>query len=315
MGHHHHPHHHHAHADGGERRLVWSIVLNLIITIAEVIGGVISGSLALLSDALHNFSDTSSLGIAYVARRLSHKEANPRKTFGYKRAEIIGAFVNLITLVLIAIYLMVEAVGRFLDPQPIDGTVMLVVASIGLLANVVTALLLWRDARHSLNMRSAFLHILSDAVSSVGVVLGGILIIRFGIYIVDPILTLAIALYILFQSYQMLRETIDILMEGTPPGIDLDRILEEVETLDRVLDIHHLHVWQLDEHNTALEAHVVIDKRDLEQMEEIKRAIKALLAERFAIAHSTLEFEFLPCKDTHDPLCFEKTVSAEAGLA
>ncbi len=289
-----------------------SIVLNLVITVAEVVGGLLSGSLALLSDALHNFSDTASLCISLIARRIGRREATSVKTFGYKRAEIIGAFVNLVTLVLIALYLIKEAVERFFNPQPIDGTIMLVVAVIGLAANVATAVLLFRDAKQSLNIRSAFLHIITDAVSSVGVVLGGVLILYYDVYLVDPILTLLISLYILYHSYEMLRETVDILMEGVPKNIDLDQLVAEVETLDRVLGMHHLHVWQFDEQTVALEAHIVIDETDLEHMEAMKRAIKHTLGEAFHIHHTTLEFEFSPC---HDPGCYEVNEAKAVGVA
>lgn len=311
--HHHHGHHHsHHHAPGSEKRLGWSIALNLLITIAEVVGGLLSGSLALLSDALHNFSDTASLGISLVARRMSRRAATQEKTFGYKRAEIIGAFVNLITLVLIAVLLIKEAVERLLEPQTIDGLTMLVVAVIGLLANVITAVLLYRDSKDSLNIRSAFLHIVADAVSSVGVVLGGLLIMFYNIPIVDALLTVFISLYILWHSYGMLRETVDILMEGTPKDLNVDHLLASIQEIDHVLDMHHLHVWQLDEQHTALEAHIVIDKAHLEQMETIKQAIKTELADHFGITHSTLEFELIPCGEA-DADCFEQMpATAEA---
>jgi len=307
MAHHHHHHHgpDEAPAQGSERRLVLSIGLNLLITLAEVVGGILSGSLALLSDALHNFSDTASLGISLVARRLGRKEATSDKTFGFKRAEIIGAFINLVTLVLIALYLIKEAVERFIAPQPIDGAIMLTVAAVGLAANVLTALLLHPDSKESLNIRSAYLHIITDAVSSVGVVLGGLLILYADVYLVDPLLTLGISLYILYHSYEMLRETVDILMEGVPKNIDLDRVVAEVEALDRVLEMHHLHVWQLDEHHTALEAHIVLGKDDMEHMETVKRTIKHTLLEAFHIHHTTLEFEFVPCDEQGDPNCYE----------
>lgn len=306
MAHHHgHSHHGHAHGrPGGEKRLGWSIALNLLITIAEVVGGLLSGSLALLSDALHNLSDTASLGISLVARRMAGRAATSAKTFGYRRAEIIGAFVNLITLVLIALLLIKEAVERLLEPQPIDGLTMLVVAVIGLLANVLTAVLLYRDAKESLNIRSAFLHIIADAVSSVGVVLGGLLIIFYDVHIVDALLTVAISVYILWHSYGMLRETVDILMEGTPKDLDVAHLIASVQAIDHVLDMHHLHVWQLDENHAALEAHIVIDKTQMERMESIKQEIKAELADHFGISHSTLEFEFVPC-DESDADCFE----------
>ncbi len=172
---HDHGHHHHG-ADQTEGRLWISIILNFVITAAEFIGGIISGSLALLSDALHNLNDTTSLGISLVARKISKKDANRDKTFGYKRAEIIGAFINLITLVIIALFLIKEGVERFYNPQPIDGMVMFIVAIIGLLGNVITAILLYRDSTKNLNLRSAYIHILSDAFSSVGVIIAGVLI-------------------------------------------------------------------------------------------------------------------------------------------
>ncbi len=319
MGSHHHHHPHDAGSapgrPGGERRLVFSIVLNLLITVAEVVGGVLAGSLALLSDALHNFSDTTSLGISLAARRIAGRAATHEKTFGYKRAEIIGAFVNLVTLLLIAFYLIKEAVERFLDPQPVDGAVMLAVALVGLLANVLTALLLFREARGSLNIRSAFLHIVADAVSSVGVVLGGVLILVYDVYLVDPILTLLISLYILYHSYQMLRQTVDILMEGTPRHLNLDEVVASVQAIDRVLEMHHLHVWQLDEHETALEAHIVIDRRDLEDLEALKSAVKQRLHDAFGIHHSTLEFEVAPCEDHADPRCYDTNGDAVATAA
>ena len=311
--HHHHPPGAHGHAPhGSEKRLGLSIALNLLISMAEVIGGLLSGSLSLLSDAVHNLSDTASLAISLVARRIARRGATPSKTFGYKRAEILGAFVNLVTLVLIALFLVKEAIDRLVAPQPIDGTTMLIVATIGLAANVLTALLLYRDARGSLNIRSAFLHIVADAISSVGVVAGGLLILFYDVYLIDPLLTLGISAYILWHSYAMLRETTDILMEGTPSDIDLDRVVEAVQSVERVLDMHHLHVWQLDEATTALEAHVVIAKGDLERMETIKRTVKERLADDFGIEHSTLEFEFLPCDDPHDPHCYDHPVTDTA---
>lgn len=303
--------HAHSHAapdavtDGSQTRLILSIVLNLIITVAEVIGGLLSGSLALLSDALHNFGDTASLGISLAARRIAGRAPNWQKTFGYRRAELIGAFVNLVTLVLIALYLMKEATERLVSPRPIDGTIMLVVAVIGLAANLITAGLLHRDVEGSLNIQSAFVHIVSDALSSVGVVLGGVLILAYDVYFVDPILTFAIACYILYHSYAMLRRTIDILMESPPPALHVPDVVEAVEALEAVRDMHHVHVWQIDEQTTALEAHIAIEKADLDQMESLKRTIKERLRADFGIGHSTLEFEFAPCAEPPAADCLE----------
>lgn len=304
MGHSHSHHHHHG-GDQTEGRLWISIGLNAMITLAEFVGGLLSGSLSLLSDALHNLNDTVSLGISLVARKISGREANQRKTFGYQRAEIIGAFINLVTLVIIALFLIKEGVERFYNPQPIDGMVMFVVAIVGLLGNVITALLLYRSSRENINIRSAYVHILSDALSSVGVIVAGWLILRYGWYIVDTILTLVIAGYILWQSYHMLRETIDILMEGTPAEIDLEELTTGMQRVEGVREVHHMHVWRLDEQNTLLESHVVIDEEDLPRMEVIKTRLKELLAGDYGIRHSTLEFEFEPCGEPGQRPCNE----------
>ncbi len=301
---HSHDHGHHHHGEGQTEGRLWiSIILNLIITAAEFVGGIISGSLALLSDALHNLNDTASLGISLAARKVSKKEANRDKTFGYKRAEIIGAFINLITLVIIALFLIKEGIERFYNPQPIDGVIMFAVAIVGLLGNVITAVLLYRSSKENINIRSAYIHIMSDAFSSVGVILAGFLIIRYQLYIVDTILTLLIAGYILWQSYFMLRKTINILMESTPANLEIPEIQKAMAEVTGVLDIHHLHVWRLDEKNILLESHVVIDEEDMPQMESIKSALKNVLNADFGIRHSTLEFEFEPCEEHAESPC------------
>ena len=301
---HSHDHGHHHHVEGQTEARLWiSIFLNFLITLAEFIGGIISGSLSLLSDALHNLNDTASLGISLVARKISKKEANRDKTFGYQRAEIIGAFINLITLVIIALFLIKEGIERFYNPQPIDGMIMFIVAIVGLLGNVITALLLYRSSKENINIRSAYIHILSDALSSVGVIVAGILILQYQLYIVDTILTLIIAGYILWQSYHMLRKTIDILMESTPRGLEIPAIQTAMAGVTGVLDIHHLHVWRLDEHNILLESHVVIDEEDMNQMESIKSSLKKVLSTDFNIHHSTLEFEFEPCEERAESPC------------
>lgn len=300
---HSHNHGHHHGVGQTEGRLWISIILNFIITAAEFVGGIISGSLALLSDALHNLNDTTSLGISLIARKVSKKEANRQKTFGYKRAEIIGAFINLITLVIIALFLIKEGVERFYNPQPIDGVIMFSVAIVGLLGNVITAMLLYRSSKENINIRSAYVHIMSDAFSSVGVIVAGFLIIRYQLYVVDTILTLLIAGYILWQSYFMLRKTINILMESTPANLEIPEIQQAMAKVTGVLDIHHLHVWRLDEKNILLESHVVIDENDMNQMESIKSGLKKVLDTDFGIRHSTLEFEFEPCEDHAESPC------------
>ena len=300
---HSHNHHHHNHGSDASIGKLWiSILLNLIITIAEIVGGLLSNSLALLSDAIHNLNDTVSLGISLVARKISKKGVSEDKTFGYKRAEIIGAFINLITLVIVALFLIKEGVERFFEPQSIDGLTMFVVAIVGLMGNVITAVLLHKDSKDNLNMKSAYIHILSDAMSSVGVIIGGWLIMKYEWFIVDTVLTVGIGAYILWHSYHMLRETIDILMESKPEDLDLDELQQHMTTVDGVCGVHHIHVWRLDENQVMLECHVVIKKEDLSQMEDIKTSIKSMLHDEFEIFHSTLEFEFEPCGALHHEL-------------
>lgn len=286
-------------------RLVLSIFLNLTITLAEIAGGILSGSLSLLSDAMHNFSDTASLGISLVAVKISGRSPDRQKTFGYRRAQIIGALVNLILLVLVGFYLIMEAIQRYFNPRPIQGGIMLIVAVVGLLANLATAALLHRQSKGSLNVRSAFIHIVGDAFSSVGVVIAGVLIIRFQLYLVDTLLTLLISAYILVHSGLLMRQTVNILMQGVPEGMDIDLIVAAVKSIEDVQDIHHVHVWQLDETQSNLEAHIVVDQDKMDDMDCIKQAIRERLARSFNITHSTLEFEFEDCENHLVESCYE----------
>ena len=305
------------HAHGKEAstwRLVVSIILNAAITAAEFAAGIWTGSLALMADAAHNLSDAASLGVTLGARLVSRKESDTRRTFGYQRAEVVGAFINLIALVFIALFLLKEAVTRALDPQPVDGTVMMIVAGIALAANLGTAALLHRGAQGSLNVRSAFLHIVADAMASVGVLVGGALVAWKGWTWIDPAVTALISVYILVHSYRMLRSTIRILMESAPRHFDYETMVDRMEAHPDVRGVHHVHVWQLDEARTAAEAHVVIARRDLEAMEEIKRDLKALLQREFDVEHTTLEFEFDPCTGPNaQTIPHAQTISHAAG--
>lgn len=296
---HDHKHHHHPKIDDSSIGKLWiSIFLNLVITLAEFIGGILSNSLALLSDAVHNLSDTLSLVVSLVARKISTKGINRNKTFGYKRAEIIGAFINLITLVIVALFLIKEGAERFFDPQPIDGFTMFWVAIIGLFGNFITAALLFKESKENLNMRSAYIHILSDGLSSIGVIIGGWLIYKYNWYVIDTVLTVGIGAYILFHSYHMLRETINILMQSKPEELDLEELESKMLEVKEVCGIHHIHVWRLDETQIMMECHVEINEEDLPKMENVKSQLKKLLHDDFEIFHSTLEFEFKPC-DAH----------------
>ncbi len=277
----------------GDRRLGWAIAINMLLTVAQVIGGIVSGSLSLIADALHNFSDAASLLIAWVARKIGRRPADHFRTFGYKRAEVIAALINLVTLVLIGLYLIYEAIWRFFEPQVIEGWTVVVVASIALVIDIATAVLTYTMSKHSMNIRAAFLHNVSDALASVGVVVAGALILLYGWYWSDTVLTLVIAGYVLYQAATLLPKTIHILMAGAPEGITISEVIGAMEHVTGVLNVHHVHLWQLDEHNNALEAHVVVD--DFGQTETVKAALKAELVQQFAITHSTLEFEVVAC--------------------
>ena len=288
-----HDHQHHDIDKLGDRRLGIAIAINMLLTLAQVIGGIVSGSLSLIADALHNFSDAASLLIAWMARRISRRPADHFKTFGYKRAEVIAALINLVTLVIVGLYLIYEAMWRFIEPQVIEGWTVVIVASIALVIDMATAVLTYTMSRHSMNIRAAFLHNVSDALASVGVVVAGSLILLYGWYWTDTVLTLFIAGYVLYQAATMLPKTIHILMQGTPENISIDAVVNAMECVDGVSNVHHVHIWQLDEHINALEAHVVID--DFGDTEAIKTALKAELERQFDIGHSTLEFEISRC--------------------
>ncbi len=288
-----HQHNHNA-DEMGDRRLGIAITVNLLLTLAQVIGGIISGSLSLIADALHNFSDAASLLIAWVARKIGRKPADHFKTFGYKRAEVIATLINLVTLVLIGLYLIYEALWRIYEPQVIEGWIIVIVAFIALIIDIATAVLTYTMSKNSINIRAAFLHNVSDALASVGVIIAGTLILLYQWYWTDTLFTLLIAGYVLYQAATLLPETVHILMQGTPKGIDINDVIHTMENTAEIINVHHVHIWQLDEHHNALEAHVVIT--DYSQIEEARATLKNLLSDKFAIEHSTLEFEITNCE-------------------
>lgn len=274
-----------------DARLLWAVGLNQLLTVGQVVAGVLSGSVALLSDAAHNFNDANALLIAYIARRISKKEANERYTFGYRRAEMIGALINLTLLAVIGLYLVYEGVKRLFYPEEIIGWMMAATAVLALIVDVGTAMLLWKMIRGSLNVRAAFIHNIVDALGSVAVLIGAAAIIWLDWVWVDAAITLLIAGYVLWQVVKMLPQATRVLMEGTPPNLDLNALIADVTKVDGVEGLHHLHVWELDEQHQALEAHVVILESRTSDLESIKCEIKHCLVEHYNIAHSTLEFE------------------------
>lgn len=289
---HSHHHHHHIDPDAGDAKVAWAIAVNMILTLAQVIGGILSGSLALIADALHNFSDAISLIIAFVARKIARRPADTDMSFGYGRAEVVAALINYTTLVVIALYLGYEGVMRALDPQPIAGWMVVSIATIALVIDLVTAALTYRLSKESMNIRAAFLHNLADALGSVAVIVAGFAVIVLGWDWVDPVVTLMIAGYILWHVYAEIGGVIRVLMLGSPPGMQTEEVIEAILKTSGVKDIHHLHLWQMEESETALQAHVLIAESDLLKQTRIKRDIKQTLLDRFGISHTTLEFEY-----------------------
>jgi len=286
-------HHHHHNKSDSDTSLFFAIAINIVLTLAQVIGGIISGSLSLIADALHNLSDATSLGIAVFARAISRKPADEFKTFGYQRAEIVAALINLTLLITISFYLIYEAVWRIIEPQIITGWIIVLVAGIALIVDIATALITYKRSKNSINMKAAFLHNLSDALASIGVIFAGTLILLYDWYWVDTFVTFLISGFILLQGLILLPKTIHLLMEGTPEGLSTEEIKIEAEKIKDVQDVHHIHIWNLDENRIALEAHVVVTSDDFKKVELIKYRIKELLKNKFNISHSTLEFENL----------------------
>ncbi len=288
-----HNHSHHHHGDLKGRNLFISILLNIIITVAQVVGGLLSGSLSLLSDALHNFSDVLSLIISYVANRLSKRKASNKKTFGYKRAEILAAFINAATLMIVAILLIIEAVERFQNPQEIESNLVIWLSLIAILGNGFSVLLLKKDSEVNMNMKSAYLHLLTDMMASVAVLIGGLLMKYFELFWVDSVLTFVIALYLVWMGWDLLKNSTKVLMLFTPDSIPIQKIVDEINTFESVKNTHHVHVWQLNEDEIHLEAHIDFHEDiTLSQFDTILHEIEALVFKKYDINHVNIQPEY-----------------------
>jgi cobalt-zinc-cadmium efflux system protein len=288
------PHDHgHAHIDpdSGDRRVAIAIWANGLLTVAQIVGGIFSGSLALIADALHNFSDMASLVIAFAARKIARRPADERMTFGYGRVEIVAALINYTTLIVIGFYLIYEGGMRMIDPPEVMGWTVVILGGIALVVDTLTAMLTYSMQKGSVNIRALFLHNLSDALASVAVIVGGTLIILYDMRWVDPAITIGIALYILYLSFTEIGGPIRTLMLGSPPGIDGNDVVRAIQCVDGVVDVHHVHLWQMQENAAALDCHIVVERDRMGEADKIKENVKSVLHERFSIEHSTLEFE------------------------
>lgn len=295
MGHSHAHKHSHNHDLNG-RNLFISILLNIVITVAQVVGGLISGSLALLSDALHNLSDVVSLIISLIANKLVRQKASLKRTFGYKRAEILAAFINAATLIIIAILLIFEAVERFKNPQQIESNLVIWLSVIAILGNGFSVLLLKKNAGDNMNMKSAYLHLLTDMMASVAVLVGGLLMKFYQIWWIDSVLTFAISIYLIVMGWNLLKDSFRVLMLFTPESTSVDAIVKDIQTIDIIKNVHHVHIWQLNEEEIHLEAHIDFNKNiTLSEFDTILDEIEELVYHKYEINHINIQPEFGKC--------------------
>ncbi|WP_281165597.1 cation diffusion facilitator family transporter [Liquorilactobacillus sicerae] len=271
-------------------------LLNALITVFEFVGGILSGSLALLSDAFHNFGDALSVILSYVAHRIGQRLPNSSNTYGYRRIEILTALLNSALLIGVSLFLLIEAIRRFFHPQVVAGGIMFWVALISFLANSLATLLLNRDAKHNLNIRATYLHLLSDALASIGVIISAILIFFFRLYRIDPLMTVIVSIYIAYESWPIIRQTLKILMEGSPI-LDYDKIKADLLSLPEVTGVHHFHAWQIDENQTVVSLHLNLKDISLSQTEKIYDQVETILKNKYQISHVTIQAECNRGKD------------------
>jgi cobalt-zinc-cadmium efflux system protein len=285
--------HHHHHGTG--KILIWSLVATSLFVVVELVAGIQAHSLALLSDAGHNFTDALALGLAWAGVYLQAKPADESRTYGYHRAGVLSAFVNALTLVGLSIWILYEAVLRLRNPETVQENVMIAVAALGLLLNGAIMLALRAASNDDLNVRGAFVHMLGDALGSVAIIAGAFVIRYTGWQQVDPILSIALALLIVYTAWDIVRESLNILLEGLPRGMALSEVASAVKSIDGVLDVHDLHIWSLGSSTHALSCHVLIEDVPPSASDVILRRIKGLLLHQFQIGHSTIQFEHVSC--------------------
>ncbi len=298
---HQHPNHNHPEATWG-RRLIVSMVMNLIIPAVQVYGGIISGSMALISDALHNLSDFISLVINYAALLLGRRGPTHKQTFGYKRVEILATLISVSLLYGVGFYIAIEAWHRLRAPQPIAGQLVIWIALLGFIGNMISALILRSGAKENLNMKSAFLHMLTDAFTSLGVVVLGIVWLFKPWFWLDPVFSWLIVGLILYSGWGLLKDSFLILMNATPPGINLNEIQSALESLEGVKEIHDLHVWNPSAESIALAVHITVPDQMLGKVDDLAVKIRTVLLDKFKIDHPTLQFECNTCNNG-DLLC------------
>ena len=284
-------------SSSSQRKLLIVLSFTAVVMIAEIIGGLLANSLALLSDAGHMLTDILALGLSVVAMRFAQKPPTASKTFGFYRLEILAAFFNGLLLLFVSFYIFYEAYHRLLHPEEIKGLFMLVVATIGLLANGVGIVILRKSAHKSLNVKSAFFHLVGDTVSSGGVIVGGLLILYTGWYLVDPIISIFIGMLILRGAYALVMESVDILLEATPKDVNVEKMLDDLRKIEGIKEIHHLHLWTITSGIYSMSVHVLIEDLLTSKSAQILNEIDKLLRDKYNIEHTTVQFESESCGD------------------
>jgi cobalt-zinc-cadmium efflux system protein len=302
--------HGHDHSHQVSRKLVVASVATLAFVVIELIVGLAGHSLALVGDALHNFTDTLALLLAWLAVRLERRPPTAAKSYGYQRAGVLTAFINSGTLVAFTVFLFVEAIQRLRKPDDVNTTSMLITAAIALVLNGAITFWLRDEGRHDVNIRSAVIHMLGDAVSSAGIIVAAMLIRVTGSPLWDPAVSILIALLILWSSWGVLGETVNMLLEGTPSGINPDAVTASLASMDGVFGVHHLHIWALAPSRPALSCHLMVGDVAVKTTGTLRDEVNAMLASNFNIVHTTIQFEYANC-DINDPYCVPYTDSAQ----
>jgi len=285
-----HEHHHH---EVKGKNLFITVLLNALISLAELIGGILSSSISLISDSIHNFSDVLSLLISYAANRLAKRNATTKQTFGFKRSEIMAAFLNSSTLIILAGFILFEAIQRFITPEKVNSDLVIWLALGSIVINALSVFFIKEDSKENMNIKSAYLHLLGDMMTSIAVLIGGIIMKYMDIYWIDPVFSILIALYLIYMSWDIFKSSLKIMMRFTPQNIDIKSLADEISSLDKVKNIHHIHIWQINEHDIMFEAHIDFTQDiKITEFEITLKKVKKLLHDKHEIHHVTLQPEF-----------------------
>jgi cobalt-zinc-cadmium efflux system protein len=294
----------HAHSHFGDitkqttNRLALSLGLTLAFVGLEAIAGILSNSLALLTDAAHNLTDVIALALSWYAIRLTSQPANGRRTYGYHRAGILVALLNSTTLVLIALGIFYEAYRRFTNPPEVQSEILIAVGIIAVIINLVTALLVHKGSDHDLNLRSAFVHLMGDVISTIGAVIAGVIIYFTGANWLDPLVSVLIGCLILYNAWSIIKDSVDILLEATPRDIDTNKLVQDIKQIQGVLDIHDIHIWSITQNLRTMSAHILTSDLTISACAELRRKINEVAQHRYNIAHATLQLECAECTST-----------------